>query len=322
MKILQVQFKNRNGHTLRGIVTLPDTEGKVPFVVHLHGFAGSCSGYKSMYTHLSRALAAQGIGSARFDFYGNGESDGEFEDMSFDGLHTDAQDIFAWAAEQPYVDSEKLFLSGQSMGGYIAASCAPVIQPHGLILLCPGAGMWFGCAQRADGVVQTGKDYTDMEGLCYKMAFNYEMAKHPDPFTEAKGYNGPVLLLRADDDRLVDEGTCSRYAQVYTAPEVDTIAGGGHNFATLSARAFSCDTFAAPTKSHPAGNPDIGHTRFLLPTAHPAPSSHPHIPHSLPSAATPAQSALRTAALSATPPADSGKPGGVSPAAPADTRPL
>ena len=61
--------------------------------------------------------------------------------------------------------------------------------------------------------------------------------KHPDPFTEAKGYNGPVLLLRADDDRLVDEGTCSRYAQVYTAPEVDTIAGGGHNFATLAARA-------------------------------------------------------------------------------------
>ena len=103
MKILQVHFKNRNGHILRGIVTLPDTEGKVPFVVHLHGFAGSCSGYKSMYTHLSRALAAQGIGSARFDFYGNGESDGEFEDMSFDGLHTDAQDIFAWAAEQPYV---------------------------------------------------------------------------------------------------------------------------------------------------------------------------------------------------------------------------
>jgi len=77
MKILQVQFKNRNGHPLRGIVPLPDTEGKVPFVVHLHGFAGSCSGYKSMYTHLSRALAAQGIGSARFDFYGNGESDGE-----------------------------------------------------------------------------------------------------------------------------------------------------------------------------------------------------------------------------------------------------
>ena len=53
MKILQVQFKNRNGHTLRGILTLPDTEGKVPVVVHLHGFAGSCRGSTSMYTHLT-----------------------------------------------------------------------------------------------------------------------------------------------------------------------------------------------------------------------------------------------------------------------------
>lgn len=81
------------------------------------------------------------------------------------------------------MDSEKLFLSGQSMGGYIAASCAPVIQPHGLILRCaraPGCGL---AAHNADGIVQTGKDYTDMESLCYKMAFNYEMAKHPDPLT-------------------------------------------------------------------------------------------------------------------------------------------
>lgn len=38
------------------------------------------------------------------------------------------------------------------------------------------------------------------------------MTKHPDPFTEAKGYNGPVMLIRADDDQ-VDEETCLRYAQ-------------------------------------------------------------------------------------------------------------
>ena len=102
---------------------------------------------------MSRALAKQGIGSVRFSFYGNGESDGEFEDMSFDGLYEDTEDIFAWAAKQPYVDAEKIFLSGQSMGGYIAASCGPKIQPYGLILLCPGAGMGFGCAQNADAVM-------------------------------------------------------------------------------------------------------------------------------------------------------------------------
>ena len=62
--------------------------------------------------------------------------------------------------------------------------------------------------------------------------------------------NGPVLLLRADDDRLVDEGTCNRYAQVYTAPDVVTIAGGGHNFATLAARAAVEEKTAAFIKAN------------------------------------------------------------------------
>ena len=59
-----------------------------------------------------------------------------------------------------------------------------------------------------------------------------------------------MLLLRADDDRLVDEVTCIRYAEVYTAPEGDTIAGGGHNFATLAARAVVEEKTAAFIKAN------------------------------------------------------------------------
>ncbi len=57
-----------------------------------------------------------------------------------------------------------------------------------------------------------GQDYIDIESVWFKASFNNEMTKHPDPFTEAKGYNGPVMLIRADDDQ-VDEETCLRYAQ-------------------------------------------------------------------------------------------------------------
>ena len=90
MKTLQVSMKNRVGCTLRGIVTLPETNEPVPFVLNLHGFAGSASGYKYLHTHMARMLADHGVGCARFDFYGCGESDGEFSDMTFDGLHSDA----------------------------------------------------------------------------------------------------------------------------------------------------------------------------------------------------------------------------------------
>ena len=92
MKTLQVSMKNRVGCTLRGIVTLPETNEPVPFVLNLHGFAGSASGYKYLHTHMARMLADHGVGCARFDFYGCGESDGEFSDMTFDGLHSDAAD--------------------------------------------------------------------------------------------------------------------------------------------------------------------------------------------------------------------------------------
>lgn len=236
MNTLQVSFKNRNGHTLRGFATVPDGVEKAPCVLLLHGFSGCAYGHKGVSTRIARDLAAAGIACVRFDFYGNGESDGEFEDCTFTGFYEDTEDMFAWMGQQAFADPNALYLSGQSMGGYIAASCAPKLNPRGLLLLCPGAGMWFGCAQRADSVKEHGSDWVDMEGLKYMMSFNYDMASHPIPFEEAKGYNGPALLIRASDDTLVDENTLQTYATCYKNPVTLTTDGGGHNFASIPAR--------------------------------------------------------------------------------------
>ncbi len=236
MNTLQVSMKNRKGHTLRGIATLPDSRGAHPCVLLLHGFTGSVSGYKYLNTRIARRLAEAGIGCVRFDFFGCGESDGEFEDMSFTGLYEDAEDMFNWMAQQSFADKEKLFLSGQSLGGYVAASTAPKIKPRGLLLLCPGGGMWYGAKPNADAVTASGKDFVDLEGLCFKMSFNYDMATHPDPYTEAKGYEGPCFIARAADDKLVDENSFKAYAACYNAPELLTTENGGHNFASIDAR--------------------------------------------------------------------------------------
>ncbi len=236
MKTLQVSFENRNGHTLRGFATVPDGEGKFPCVLLLHGFTGNAYGHKGLNTRIARNLAGAGIACVRFDFYGNGESDGEFEDFTFTGLYEDTEDMFAWMSKQNFADPEQLYLSGQSMGGYVAASCAPKINPKGLLLLCPGAGMWFGCGQRADAVTEMGENWVDMEGLKYMMAFNYDMASHPNPFEEAKGYEGPTFIARASDDQLVDERTLQTYAACYHEPVTMTTDGGGHNFASVPVR--------------------------------------------------------------------------------------
>lgn len=250
MKIQQISMVNRAGHTLRGIATLPDSPEKVPCVLLLHGFTGTVYGYKGLNTRIARDLAEAGIGCIRFDFYGNGESDGEFEDFTFTGMYADTEDLFAWMKAQPFADPDRQYLSGQSMGGYVAASCAPKLAPRGLLLLCPGAGMWFGAAQRADAVVEKGQDWFDLEGLKYRMAFNYDMASHPAPFEEARGYGGPVLILRASDDKLVDAQTCEAYAQCYDRPEMVTTQGGGHNFTSIPIRRAVSDAMIAFIQKH------------------------------------------------------------------------
>lgn len=136
------------------------------------------------------------------------------------------------------------------MGGYIAASCAPKIQPHGLILLCPGARLWFSCDQMAEAMQQMGQDYIDIESVCFKASFNNEMAKHPDPFTEAKGYNGPVMLMRADDDDQVDEETCLHYAQGYQNAKFHKVSNGGYDFASIEARDKVEETISSFIKEH------------------------------------------------------------------------
>ena len=77
--IRYTEIKNRKNHTLRAMLNLPDGISHPPVVLNLHGFGGSLSGYKYAHTHLARVLEAKGIACLRFDFYGCGESDGEFE---------------------------------------------------------------------------------------------------------------------------------------------------------------------------------------------------------------------------------------------------
>ena len=249
-KTIQISMKNRRGKILRGIAVLPEGEGTYPCVLFLHGFGGNLYGYKGMNTRIARDLAGAGIACVRFDFYGNGESDGEFEEMTFSGLYEDAEDMFAWMAQQDFVDPEQLYLSGQSMGGYVAASCAPKLNPRGLMLLCPGASMWYGAAQRADAVVAQGQDWFDLEGLKYTMAFNYDMAAHPSPYEEAAGYDGPALIVRAADDKMVDDGVCRSYAKCYTDAELMTTDGGGHNFASIPARRAVVNAMIAFVEKH------------------------------------------------------------------------
>ena len=233
----QISIESRNGYTLRGVVTIPDKTEKVPVLMNVHGFGGNKCGYKNLHVQQGRELEKIGVACVRFDMYGNGESDGEFSDMTFTSLLEDTADIYNWVCEQEWADVNNIILSGQSMGGYVAACAAPSLKPAKLILQCPGAGMWNGALERALAMEEKGIFTADIEGLCFTTAFNKDLHQY-EPFATAKGYEGPVLLARGTEDKLVDNATCEKYIEVYgdkcTFVEIE---GGNHNFSSIPARA-------------------------------------------------------------------------------------
>lgn len=232
-----IEIKNRKNNTLRGILTLPNNIENPFIVLNLHGFGGNMSGYKYSHTHLSRVLESNGFGCIRFDFYGCGESDGEFEEMTFTGLIEDTIDVYNWLINSKITSPNHIILSGHSMGGYVASCVAPKIQPIGLILMCPGAGMWDGCRERSDELKKQSIQYVNMEGLKFNIDFNYDLYNY-EPFSNSKGYNKDVLIIRGTEDNLVDDVTCQSYLNCYENQKTTyiQIEGGNHNFSSIEAR--------------------------------------------------------------------------------------
>jgi uncharacterized protein len=107
------------GVRLAVTLDLPEGLGPHPVVLALHA---SGAGERNFlpYRHLARFLPPRGIGVARFDRRGSGESTGDFARASFLDLASDALAVVRWLRAQTSVDSRRIALWGMSQGGWIA----------------------------------------------------------------------------------------------------------------------------------------------------------------------------------------------------------
>ena len=122
-----VEFLTSAGKTLRGVLHLPAAAPRdpAPAVVLFHGFTGNRMESHWMFVKCSRALAQAGVASLRFDFYGSGESDGEFRQMTLRGEIADGRAAVAFLRTQKGIDPKRVGLQGLSLGGAVAATLAP-----------------------------------------------------------------------------------------------------------------------------------------------------------------------------------------------------
>lgn len=132
-----VELRNRRGGWLRGMIHWPARgarKRRVPGVVFFHGFTGDRMESHWIFIKCARALAKVGIASLRFDFFGSGESDGKFRDVTLTSEINDALDAVKFFRTQKGIDAQRVGLAGLSLGGCIAACVAVRVKAKAAVL--------------------------------------------------------------------------------------------------------------------------------------------------------------------------------------------
>lgn len=76
----KIFFKNSKGIKLCAILNNPTRDVNRPVIVLCHGF--STSKNSATYVALAERLSEHGISTFRFDFFGHGGSEGNFENIT------------------------------------------------------------------------------------------------------------------------------------------------------------------------------------------------------------------------------------------------
>lgn len=231
-----VEFANRSGKTLRGMLHLPaTTKGRVPSVVFFHGFTGSRVEPHAAFVKCSRALAQAGIASLRFDFYGSGESDGEFREMSLRGEIADGRSAVAFVREQPGIDPQRLGLLGFCLGGAVAAALALSVEAKSVVL-------WNAIAHTAhlrDLIQQKAKRIagkpgaSEFAGREISPRLTEDLLK-VEPTRHLKRFQGATLILHAEKNQRVPISHARDFHQAAGADskEIKVLAGADHSLAS------------------------------------------------------------------------------------------
>ena len=212
-----------------------DAGKDTPVVVMFHGFTGNHIENRFIFARLSRELEKVGISSIRFDFRGSGDSEGTFKEMTLSSEMSDAKVVASYARKR---FSKKLGVLGLSMGGTVALLTAKDIAPDALCLWAPAAKN--GEVFRKNGMPSSSNMPLDVGGLEISPEFIEEVMNF-DAFSQAKFYEGPVIILHGTDDPTVPFEHSETLVKEFKNASLVPVEGANHTFTSVPASKFVID---------------------------------------------------------------------------------
>jgi hypothetical protein len=204
-------------------------------VVFFHGFTGDRMESHWMFVKCARALAQAGVASLRFDFYGSGESEGDFREMTLTGQISDATTAVDYLRRQKGIDPKRLGLLGLSMGGAVAAALAAKVRARAVVL-------WSALAHTAHlrtlaltSVKPIPGSARAVEYAAHEISPRFlDDALKVQPVRSLARFKGPTLIIQPEKDASVPLSHAQDFYQVAAATggELVVIPGADHVFSS------------------------------------------------------------------------------------------
>ena len=234
-----------DGQRVVGTLCLPPG-GPAPVVLLFHGFTGSrhempvAGTREGVFSRTARLLAQSGYASLRIDFRGNGDSDGDFADTTYDAQIADATEAIRQMAHDQRVRGDRLAVLGWSQGGLVAATVAG--RSEATVKACvlwaavstPKLARAFllGPANLAKGLPTDGSLITIQNGgktIALKRGF-FDAMDTANPMQEIAAYQGPLFIAHGRQDAAVPIAAAALYAAAHKGLHQLWITDMDHSF--------------------------------------------------------------------------------------------
>jgi len=198
-----IRFDNPVGETLAGNLHLPQTAPAFGVVM---GHCFTCSRHTAVLRQIAKDLEAEGHAALRFDFSGNGQSEGVFSESTYSKQIAEMKTAVAFLRARGI---ERIGLAGHSLGGVVAMLTAGELPE--VIGVCSLAGRLTGLTpfdflnrEQKQEVRRTGRVTFTSRGRSLEITRDF--------FADAGGYDlagriaglrVPLLVVHGDRDEVV-----------------------------------------------------------------------------------------------------------------------
>jgi len=229
----KIFFSDSKGNKICGILSNPTEDSNVPVIILCHGFMVAKESNTNV--RLEQLLNKEKIATFRFDFFGHGESGGDFEDITVFKAVDNILDVIKYLKEKGF---SKIGLVGSSFGGISGTMAASKINDLFVLVLKSPVSDYLEVEARkrtkqeiekwkSDGFIAI----TNYKGEAKRLNYSFfEGFKDNNAYEVAKKIKIPTLIVHGDQDEIIPIEQSEKISEIIENCKLEIIKGANHEY--------------------------------------------------------------------------------------------